>query len=370
MKHRIVHITKATGMYGSEKHLLTLLPALTRDYQVACIVLKESKKPVDDYLHLLGSAGIEVYPLVADHDIVPRTFTQLRKLLCSITPALVHTHLIHGDVYGILAATATGCRCIVSTRHNDDTFRRRLPVKIVNRLLARRIKTLIAISDWVATFAHTVEGIPREKIITIHYGIDPPPCEHPAQSVRSALGLTEEHILCGITARLVEQKGHHDLITAFALAAAQCPRLRLVIAGDGPLRSELEAQVRSHCPEGSVFFTGYRRDIGDVLASLDVFVHPSRWEGFGLAILEAMALGIPVIGTRVSAIPELVGDAGILVAPRDSAALADAMVQLARDPSLRHNLGRAAHLRYRTMFSVANMVEKTAAVYEALLARV
>lgn len=368
MKQHVVHITKVTGIYGMEKHLLTLLPALQQMYQISCIILMESRKPVQEYTEMLRSRGIAVYPLVADFDIDPRTFFRTVSLLRSLKPALVHTHLMHGDLYGIAAAVATGCPSIVSTRHNDDRFRRNVAIRIINRVLASRVRYLIAISDWVAEFACTVEGIPKKKIVTIHYGIDPPERSRPPRSVRSELGLSEDHIVCGITARLVAQKGHHDLIHAFAMARAQCPLLRLVIAGDGPLRRELEDRVHREHLQESVFFTGYRRDVGDVLASLDIFVHPSRWEGFGLSILEAMACGLPIIATRVSAIPELVGDAGILMPPGESAALCSALLQLAYGPDLRRELGTKARYRYEQLFSVDTMVQKTAALYHTMLA--
>ncbi|MCX8044424.1 MAG: glycosyltransferase [Desulfobacterota bacterium] len=368
MKQHVVHITKVTGIYGMERHLLTLLPALQQRYQVSCIIFMESKKPVSEYSDMLRFRGIAVYPVAADYDIDPRTFFRTASLLRTIKPALVHTHLIHGDLYGIAAAVATGCPCIVSTRHNDDRFRRNIVIRIINRLLASRVQSLIAISDWVAEFAGTVESIPLDKIVTIHYGIDAPQPVQPVGSFRAKLGLSDEHVVCGITARLVAQKGHRDLIRAFAMAHAQCPVLRLIIAGDGPMRQELENEVCCEHLQDSVFFTGYRRDVGDVLASLDVFVHPSRWEGFGLSILEAMACGLPVIATRVSAIPELVGDAGILVPPGDPTALCSALLRLVHSPDLRRELGAKAQHRYETLFTADTMVQKTAALYHALLA--
>jgi len=365
---KIVHIAKATGIYGMEKHLLALLPALQQRYRVAFIVLFEKETPVAEYLNLLRVSGIEVFPVPITCDIDPKTLAAVAALLRRLRPDLVHTHLIHGDCYGIAAAAMAGCRVIVSTRHNDDAFRRRLPVRMLSRLLATRIRTLIAISDWVARFAATVEGIPAEKIIKIHYGIKPPRPTQQAGAVRAALGLSDTDVLLGITARLTRQKGHGHLLEAFALARKECPTLKLLIAGEGPLRSELETRIRDNRLDDAVFLTGYRSDIGDVLAALDVFVHPSLWEGFGLAILEAMAAGRPVVATNASAIPELVGDAGIAVPPGDIPVLARALTTLARDPSLRHALGMKARERHARLFTVDRMVRQTAAVYDAALA--
>ena len=136
--------------------------------------------------------------------------------------------------------------------------------------------------------------------------------------MRAGLGIGSDETVLGIIARLVEQKGHRYLIEAFATAVQQNRKLRLLIVGSGALEDDLKARVR-HCGlEKAVLFTGYRSDTVDLLGAIDIFVHPSLWEGFGLAVLEAMAMGKPVIATRVSALPELIEDtvSGFLVAPR------------------------------------------------------
>jgi glycosyltransferase involved in cell wall biosynthesis len=367
MKKRIVHVAKATGIYGMEKHLLSLLPGLNRSHEVICILLTESKKPVDHYIRLLRAAGITVYPVMTNFDIDPKCFFVIAALMRRLQPALVHTHLIHGDCYGIAAAWLTGCRSIVSTRHNDDSFRRRLPVRAMSQLLAKRLCRLIAISNWVGQFARQVERIPAEKIVTIYYGLEPLRLSHPERSLRAEFGYADQDIVLGIPARLVEQKGHGCLIEAFAQARTETQHLKLLIAGEGPLRPELEKLVREKNLADAVCFTGYRHDIGDILAGIDVFVHPSLWEGFGLSILEAMAMGKPVLATRVSAIPELVGDAGILVPAREPLPLAKAITTLARDGALRGRLGQQARERWERHFSLETMVRQTASVYDAVL---
>jgi len=367
MKKRIVHVAKATGIYGMEKHLLWLLPALNRSYEVIFILLTESKKPLEQYIHLLRSEGITVYPVVADFDVDPKSFFKIVALMRNLRPALVHTHLIHGDCYGIAAAWMAGCRCIVSTRHNDDSFRQNLLIKIINRVLAKRLCRLIAISAWIAQFARQVEKIPEEKILTIYYGLKPPLPGHPEYSIRAELGYSDQDIVLGITARLVEQKGHSYLIEAFAQARAKIEHLKLLIAGEGPLQSELEKLVLGKNLEDAVCFTGYRDDVSDILAGIDIFVHPSLWEGFGLSILEAMAMGKPVIATQVSAIPELVGDAGILVPSQEPLPLAQAITTLARNTALRHSLGQKARKRWEKHFSVEKMVRETDSLYDSVL---
>ena len=141
------------------------------------------------------------------------------------------------------------------------------------------------------------------------------------------------------------------------------------MAGEGELRPALERIVRKKKLDPAVRFLGYRNDVAAVLASLDIFVHPSLWEGFGLAILEAMAAGKPVIATNVSAIPELVldGYTGILVPPEDPAKLSRAITTLSRNVALRQRYGENGRRRWQEYFTHAGMVAKTKRLYAALL---
>ena len=141
-----------------------------------------------------------------------------------------------------------------------------------------------------------------------------------------------------------------------------------MIAGDGELRSSLEEIVQREKLDNIVHFVGYRKDVREILAAVDIFVHPSLWEGFGLSILEAMAMGKPVIATDVSAIPELVKDGltGFLVPPNNISGLASAIAALSSDEGLRQKLGQKAKERCLSMFSVENMIKKTLELYDEL----
>ena len=369
MKPKIVHIAKVTGVHGMEKHLLSLLPGLARKYDIEAVLLIEPHRPVAAFREALAGTGIRVHAVAIRLDLDPGCFWKTAALLRRLKPALVHTHLRHGDLYGTAAARRAGIRHIVSTRHNDDTFRRNAVIKACNMLLARKTARIITISDWISRFACEVEKAPREKIRTIHYGMAELRPRRDPRAVRAEFGFGGGDIVLGIIARLVPQKGHRHLLEAFARARRENPGLRLLVAGDGELRDRLERAAQAPGPDNGVVFTGYRNDVADMLGALDVFVHPSLWEGFGLAILEAMAMGKPVIATNVSAIPELVadGETGLLVPPADSARLAAAILRLARDATLRAQMGQRAQERWRTRFSLPEMIEKTADVYAGLL---
>jgi len=140
--------------------------------------------------------------------------------------------------------------------------------------------------------------------------------------------------------------------------------------GSGALEEELKKQVQRESLQEKVIFTGYRSDTVDLLNAIDIFAHPSLWEGFGLSVLEAMTMGKPVVATKVSALPELIEDTvtGYLVPPRDVTALSDALLKLAGTPSLRQQMGASGQKRCRSLFSVDRMVQETRSLYTEVLA--
>jgi len=172
----------------------------------------------------------------------------------------------------------------------------------------------------------------------------------------------------GSVCRLVEQKGLLYGLRGFARAVARFPEAHYVIAGDGPLRAALEAEAARLGLAQNVHFLGWRDDARALMAGLDVLLAPSLWEGFGLVFLEAMALGVPVIASRVSAIPEVVidGETGWLVPPRDPAAIGAALDDALADPSAARLRGERGRQRLVGHFSPDTMVERTLAVYRGL----
>lgn len=369
MKDRIVHIVKATGIHGTEKHLLTLLSGLGEKYHVFLIVLTEPKIPLDDYFTQLAENGIHAYPVVIRSDLDLSCVWKIYQVIKKVKPVLVHTHLIHGDIYGTLAAGAAGAGCIVSTKHNDDRFRKNRFIRAINMAVNKKTSGVIAISDWVRNFITTVEAVPEKKSRTIYYGLKDFFPEKASDTIREEFNISREAVVVGIIARLVAQKDHQTLIAAFAAARRENSRLVLLIAGDGKLKSVLQQQVKTAGLEKAVVFTGYRVDTEKILEAIDIFAHPSRWEGFGLSILEAMVMAKPVLATRVSAIPELVQDneTGFLVPAGEPDVLSQKILALTENPELRKRLGRNGRERWKKLFSADKMIAETENYYEKLL---
>jgi glycosyltransferase involved in cell wall biosynthesis len=374
---RVVHVIKAVQIAGAERHLLTLLSGLrgrpAHDIDVRLILLVELGNHMQGYVDEAGARGLLVERIVIQRDLDPGLYNRLSQNLRNLKPDVVHTHLLHADLYGIPAARWLRVPVIVSSRHNDNAFRRRTPIKQVNQLLWRMTDAGIAISDSIARFTVEVEGAAKNKIHRIYYGLEaikPLDRNLTRAAILREMNLTEDAALIGIVCRLTEQKGITYGLQAFAKIVDDFPGAHLLIAGNGPLRSTLESEAAALAGrENRVHFLGWREDIPALMAGLDIFLAPSLWEGFGLVFLEAMAQTVPIIASSVSAIPEVVvdGETGLLVAPRDVDGLAEALRKLLSDKPLRQYMGLQGQDRLETHFSAARMVDETAALYYTLL---
>jgi len=364
---RIVHLAKMTGVAGTENHLLTLLPQLAKSaHDVRLLVLCEPDKPMYEYAARMSASGVptELFNIHSDVDL--RLIGQLAARLRALQPDAVHTHLIHADWHGIPAARRAGVRYVYTSGHNDDPFRRRPPIRLVQAYLWRRLTAGIAISEAVRQFMIKVELAPPQKVHTVHYGIAPTlPDLTMRAAFRAELGIPLDAPVLGSVCRLIEQKGLTFALRAFAQIAPHFPEAHYVIIGDGALREPLRAEADALGVATRVHFAGWRADAAARMVAFDVFVMPSLWEGFGLVLLEAMAARLPIIASAVSALPEIVrdGETGLLCAPRDVACLAERMVRLLSARDLATRLGAHGEARLRAEFSVSKMVDRTLAVY-------
>jgi glycosyltransferase involved in cell wall biosynthesis len=346
---RVTHVHRIRGIGGSERHLLTLLPALRdRGVDVSFVGLDDPDGlPEPFYTELT----VPFERLPAPRDLDPALAVRLARTLRSIGPDIVHTHLVHADVYGALARRAR----LVSTKHNPDPFRAG-PFRYLERALTRRAARLIAISEAVRRFSVEQVGLPAEKVDVVHYGLDELP---PAWGENPLLAL-EGPVLLAVC-RLATQKGLETAVRALPLI----PGATLLVLGEGPERAPLTALAERLGISDRLLLPGRVGNVAALYRRADLVVHPARWEGFGLAMLEAMLAAKPVVAARAGSAPELVvdGETGILTPPGDPGALADAANSLLADPARARAMGEAGRSRVRTEFSVARMVERTVAVY-------
>lgn len=242
----------------------------------------------------------------------------------------------------------------------------RLHAALVNTGMASK---LVNVSRKVLEQAASA-GIRREHMTVIPNGIPQGESAHlDRASTRVELGIAPDDVMILSVGRLVYQKGHEYLVQAMHRLLPDFPRARAVICGEGPLRSQLEAQIERLGLARSVQLVGNRLDIDRFLRSADIFVLPSRWEGLPVALLEAMDAGLPVVATRVEGVEEVIQEEsqGLLVPPEDARGLVEALRAVLADPDVRRKIGAAGRDRVRTGYTTDIMCEKYLALMQNLL---
>ena len=231
---KVLHLHKLTGVSGSEGHLLALLPALReRGVDARFLGLDVPATDAGRFYQALDRLGVPHRSVRCGPDVSPRMARDVVRAVLAEQPDLVHTHLVHADVYGGTAARLLGIPSI-STRHNDDRYLLG-PFRYVDRAFARPARRLIAISDAVRLFLERAGHDPA-KLVTVRYGLDELPSA-PSEPTPAAAGIPRDAPLALAVGRLIEQKDHATLLRAFARVRTTVPQARLAILGSGPLEA-------------------------------------------------------------------------------------------------------------------------------------
>jgi glycosyltransferase involved in cell wall biosynthesis len=311
-----------------------------------------------------------------DVSILPRLIWIIRKGKFDI----VHTHLIYSQIYGRLAAIGARAKRIVSSEQNVYNFKARYPFLWIERRLSAWTDRIVACSSKVRE--HLIErvGISPLKVVVVPNGVDTElffPIKKRSrlypkvQRVREELGLGAEDLVIGTVGHMSRQKGHEVLVAAMPRILKKYPKAKFVFVGKGKLRAKVQEQARRLGVEAAIRFAGLREDVPVVLNSFDVFALPSLWEGFGTAIIEAMACGVPVVASRVGGVPELIdeGTNGLLVPPGHPGPLADAIMRLLDDRKLRRDLIYHGLRSAVSRFGVTRMVQTMVKLYLQLVSQ-
>jgi L-malate glycosyltransferase len=308
--------------------------------------------------------GADLVALAPRSEVDLSTAWKLSRIIRQYRPAIVHAHDPHAVSMAGLAlsfAAPTPAPRLVASRRVDFHLQKHS----FSRWKYRQVDLFIAASRAIGDIL-VQDGIDSRQIVVVHDGIDVGKIGRlPALDMRVEFWLPHACPLLVSVGALVAHKGHRFLLDAMPEVIREVPDVHLVILGEGELRSSLERQVRELHLEKHVLLPGFRHDVLSLMKSADLFVMSSVTEGLGSTVLDAMAMKLPVVGTRAGGIPEAIlhGQTGLLVPPGRAADLADAIVQLLKSPALRTRMGDAGLKHVATHFGVGQLLHGTLAAY-------
>ena len=364
-----LHIDTAQTWRGGQNQVLLTVNGLQEIGHRAALVAHPAGE-----LRRRAEEGLELIPIASRSEMDLSAAWRLSRAVRRLRPDILHAHDPHAVAMGALALSlgasswAGGMApALVASRRVDF----QLKGNSFSRWKYRQVDCFIAASDAIHRILLT-DGVSPDRVVTVHEGID---LEHVLAAVpvnvHQEFWLPRHAPVVGNVAALVPHKGQRHLIEAARLVIQEMPDVRFVILGEGELREALERQVREHHLEKHILLPGFRTDVLGCLKSFDLFVMSSVTEGLGTSLLDAMTCTRAVVATNVGGIPEIVEDrrTGLLVAPRDHAAMADAIVRLLGDNAARVRMGEAGLARVQARFTVERMVAGTAAVYARVAGR-
>lgn len=360
---------------GTERHLLQLTTLLDRSRFRPLVLVFDLR---DNHLiRAMREGDVPVIDFPVGRYYTPRAARKaidLSRLIRKHKVDIVQTYHFKSDTYGVAVARLSGVKHIISSRRDLGDLKSPWHL-FLNRRLDRLIDGFIVVADAVGRVVQEREGVPRLRLRTIYNGVDTvrfsPPNADEARQARERLGFRPEDVVVGTAAWFRPEKNHLLLLEVLESLQSDFPALRLLWMGDGPMAGRLRAEARRRDLEAKVLFAGEQEDIRDCLRSCDVgCIVPSGNEGFSNAVLEKMAMGLPMVVTDVGGNAESVvhGENGFIVGPHDATGLASRLAELCSNPDLRVKMGKNARERVESLFSIGDMVRRHEKYYEQLLA--
>ena len=357
----VIHVdTQRTWRGGQRQVLLTVVGMRERGHRALLVAHPEGE------LAKRASEGHDIIRLAPRTEVDLHAAWKLSRIVKQMRPGVIHAHDPHAVAMSALALsllTSGRCPGLVASRRVAFHLQGTAFSKWKNHQVDCFIAASKAIRDTLIE-----DGIDPDRIEVIYEGIDLHRFDaEPPAKIHAELWLPTHAPVVGSVSALTPEKGHKHLIDAAALVVRDVPDARFVVLGEGELRSALERQIHELHLEKHVFLPGFRADVLGFIKSFDLFVMPSLAEGLGTSLLDAMAAAKAAVASDTGGIPEAVsnGETGLLVPPRDHHALADAIVELLKDPKRRERMGNAGLERVKGIFSAEQMVEKTLGVYRA-----
>jgi len=353
---RILHLIETLDFGGAEKIVISLANASAQGHDVAICCLKHAGELAGEV-----DARVRVFALGKREGNDASMPWKIARILREGRYDVLHTHNWGVFLEGGFAAMLAGTAVRVHTAHGPygtypPGFASRLKLGLrhfLERFVGRRFHRIAGVSDSVSRYIVEDIGVRGGNVCTVHNGIPVTGAIEPSRP-------PDGPVVFLAVGRLAEIKNHALMLRAFRRALDAGARARLRIAGNGPLRAAIDAQVRELGLADHVEMLGFRDDIPHLLAGAHAFLLTSRYEGISVALLESMRAGIPVVATRVGGVPETVidGETGLLFADDDEAGIARAITELALDPARREALGRRALALLHEEFSLERMTRR------------
>ncbi len=377
---RVVRIIARLNIGGPAIHATLLHERLNRQRFQCTLVTGTEEAGEGNYLELHGrSADVEIIPDLG-REIRPlrdlQTLWRLVALMRRLKPHVVHTHTAKAGAVGRAAAILAGVPVVVHTYHGHVLRGYFPPAKTavyraIERGLARRTDRLLAVTTRVRDELIALGVGTAAQYRTVPLGFDLAPllvAEQRRGELRAELGVGDAPLI-GIVARLVPIKAHEVFLAAAVRVRQQVPAARFLIVGDGELRALLERQTAALGLTDAVRFLGWRADIDRLYADIDVVALTSRNEGSPVALIEAMASGVPVVSTEVGGVADVVehGVSGLLAPMDDATGVADHIMTLLADPGMRHTMGQHGRAKVAATYDARRLVSDIETLYEDLV---
>lgn len=363
---------------GVEKHVAEIAAGIDPERFESILICPHELVP--HYSSISEPDKYTILPVSQIEGLNLSSFIDFIRLLRKLKPDILHCHMYNATRIGSPAAFICGIPAVIETGHLVERWRSGLKKVISHRvdtLISTMVDQMIAVSTPVAEYFINQKKYPAQKVSTIHNWCDMTsfsPESIPSQQrsrLKNELQLPADSLILGVIGRLEEQKGHKYLFEVLPGILKRFPNIHILIVGQGSLEASFKNKAKQDKIQNNVHFLGFREDIPELLAILDILLLPSLFEGMPLTLIEGAAMGIPSIASKVDGSADVIqhGKSGFLIPPADTEALENYMEKLIISPDLRKVMSRNAADFAKNNFDMKKQLQKLENIYETVLKR-